>query len=372
MRAGETGRIPRIDAVAAGLLTVVGVIDAAAGLTVGSQPWYVVVTVPLATLPVLVRRRWPAPALLSVLVAMLVQAALGSDISGGFAEPLALVLVLYSVGSLLPVRTSIVMLGWAMVAMSAVVALEGEARVGNYVYVVTVVLAAWFAGQGGRLAQERTRLLAERGAARERSRIARELHDVVSHNVSAIVIQAAAERRDLPIDAPTAVVLRDIEEHGRQTLVELRRLLGLLRVDPEEQLDAPVEPQPGLDDLPRLVESMRSSGVRATLATHGDPVPVSRGLELAIYRVVQESLTNVRKHAGAKAAEVSVRWNPQTVEVEVANPSGPGDHRTLPGAGYGLQAIGERVRAYGGEVMVAGPTPDGFRVHVAIPVGASR
>jgi signal transduction histidine kinase len=355
-------RVPHVDVVAAVLLTAVGVAEVLLDLTGAAEPWFVACTVPFVTLPVAVRRRRPITALLVVLAAMLAQTLAGSELAGGFAEPLALVLVLYAVGSLLPLRPSAALAAVALFAMSVVVAAGGHSRAGNYVYVATLVLAAWLAGRGVRLTAERRDLLAERRATQERSRIARELHDVVSHNVSAIVVLAGAERRDLPTDSPVAATLSGIEEHGRQTLTELRRLLGLLRVD---DADAPLVPQPRLDDLPALVES---SGVAATLRTVGEPVPVTDGQELTIYRVVQESLTNVRKHASTQAAQVVLRWSGAEVEVEVVNPGGARHDRSVPGTGYGLQAMRERVRAYGGRVVEAGPTTDGFRVRVAIPV----
>ena len=350
------------------LLTVAGLAEAALGLTTDAAPWFVVATVPAVTLPVAVRRTRPVGALLVVLAVLLLQASAGSDIGGGFAEPVALLALVYATASRRDLRTATATLAVTLAAMSGVVALGAGAHIGNFVFVATIVLAAWLGGRGVRLAEERRGLLAERQAVQERSRIARELHDVVSHNVSAIVVQAGAERRGLAPDEPAARTLADIEEHGRQTLTELRRLLGLLRVDRDEP-DAPLAPQPGLADVPRLVEAMRSSGVRATLTTHGEPVPVSGGLELTIYRVVQECLTNVRKHAGSRSADVVLRWTGPEVEVEVVDAGGRSEG-VVPGTGYGLRAMTERVAAYGGRVLAAGPTAEGFRVWVTMPVTA--
>jgi signal transduction histidine kinase len=360
----------RVDVVSGTALTVVGVAEAVLGLTVPAAPWYVVLTVPLATMPVAVRSLLPARSLAVVLVVLVVQAALGSDIGGGFAEPLALVLVLYSVSSLTALRESIALLATALLAMGGVVALGAGAHVGNFVFVGTLVLAAWLSGRGVRLATERSGLLAERRAMQERSRIAGELHDIVSHNVSAMVVQAAAERRDLPTDDPAARTLEDIERHGRQTLVELRSLLGLLHADGTHPHSPPLQPQPGLGDLPRLVSS---SGLRATLSTEGTPVPVSAGLELTIYRIVQEGLTNVRKHSSHRSADVTIRWREDRVEVEVVDHGGHGGRTgelpvPVPGTGYGLRAMADRVAAYGGRVSASGSTGDGFRLHVTMPV----
>jgi signal transduction histidine kinase len=356
---------PRVDVAAAGVLTLTGLAEAVLGLTVEPSPWYVVAAVPVATLPVAWRSRRPVVALLVVLAAMLGQTDLGSDIAGGFSEPLALLLTLYSVGSAVRLRESAAAAALALVAMSAVVALGPGARLGNLVYVWTLVLAGWLAGRGVRLATERSGLLAERRAIQERSRIARELHDVVSHNVSAIVVQAAAERRGLATDAPGAKALEQIEEHGRQTLTELRRLLGLLRVNDSAPGGPPLDPQPGLADVPRLVDA---SGVAATFRTEGRPVPVGQGLGLAIYRVVQEGLTNVRKHSSGRTAAVAIRWcGKERVEVEVVDHGGRHHDGTVPGTGYGLRAMSERVAAFGGSVSTE-HTDDGFRLHVVLPI----
>jgi signal transduction histidine kinase len=361
------------------------VLEAALGLTMAPAPWYVVLSVAAVTVPVAWMRRSPAIALVVLLAAMVGQAALGSDIGGGFAEPIALICLLYAVASRLSVSRSLALVAVALLALTAVLSLgDDDWHAGNLFYAATVVGVAWAFGQGGRLASEHNALLAERAALleresaheaeaaaqAERARIARELHDVVSHNISAIVVQAGAERRELANGpASVATTLADIEEHGRQTLQELRRLLGVLRVG--EDAGMPVAPQPGLADLPRLIESNRSSGVEVTLTSCGEARPVSRGLELAVYRVVQEGLTNVRKHAGGAAASVTLRWAPDRLEVAVRNGDGDQEHRELAGAGAGLRGVRERVEAYGGRVLQAGPTGDGFQVHVAIPIGAA-
>jgi signal transduction histidine kinase len=358
-------RVRRADVLLALLLTAVGLAEARLGLTGAREPWYIVATVPLVCGPVACRHRYALPALLVVLATQSVQSLAGSELAGGLAEGVALVVVLYSVGSTLTLRTGLIGLVTALAASAAVVTMTGGAHAGNYVYVTTVVLAAWSAGQGVRLAHERSALLAEHRAVQERGRIARELHDVVSHHVSGIVVQAGAERRGLDPGSPVARTLEDIETAGRQTLTELRRLLGVLRVDDT----APLRPQPGLADLPELVESARAAGVRATLELRGDRVPLDDGIELAAYRVVQESLTNVAKHASSGTARVVVHWSGAGLEVEVTDDGGAPAGQ-VPGTGYGLVAMAERLRAHGG-VVEAGPTASGFRVHAVLPAGGS-
>jgi signal transduction histidine kinase len=358
-------RARRADVLVALLLTVAGLFEARLGLTGPPETWYVVATVPLVTGAVAFRHHNALAALGVLLVGQLVQAVVGSELAGGLAEGIALVVVLYAVGSTLSLRHGMVGLGTALAASAAVVAVTGGARPGNFVYVTTVVLAAWSAGQGVRLAHERSALLAEQRAGQERSRIAGELHDVVAHHVSGIVVQAGAERRGLDPDTPAARALEDIEVAGRQTLNELRRLLGVLRLDDT----APLSPQPGLADLPALLASARTAGVRATLELRGERFPVDGGIELAAYRVVQESLTNVAKHASSGTARVVVQWAGTGLEVEVTDDGGvPGG--PVPGTGYGLVAMRERLRAHGG-VVEAGPTADGFRVHAVLPAGGT-
>jgi signal transduction histidine kinase len=271
----------------------------------------------------------------------------------------------YAAGSVLELRSSVVAAGTAALTQCTVIVLEGDARAGNFVYATTVVVVAWLAGRGVRLADERSRLLAERRAMQERARIARELHDVVSHHVSGIVVQAAAERRDHAEGSSAAEVLRTIEQQGRQTLQELRGLLGLLRMDDE---GPPLTPQPGAADLPGLVESARSTGVEVSLESVGDPAPVGEGVGLAVYRLVQECLTNARKHNADPRAAVTVSWGPQEVAVDVLSSGTPTAGRPVPGSGYGLTAMAERVRAHGG-TLTAAPTERGFLVQAILPVG---
>lgn len=354
-------RVRRTDVLLALALTAVGLAEAHWGLTGAREPWLLTATVPLVTAPVAFRHAWPAPALAAALVALLGQSVAGSELAGGLAEGVVVVVLLYSVGSRLPLRTGVALLAAAVVSMAGVVATSPGAHLGNFVYVGTVVLAAWSAGQGVRLADERSALIADQRAGQERSRIARELHDVVSHHVSAIVVQAGAERRGMPEDDRAARALQDIETAGRQTLTELRRLLGVLRVD----ATAPLSPQPRLSDLPALLDTVRGAGVHATLEIRGEPVAVDDGVELAAYRVVQESLTNVAKHASSGSAQVLVRWSQAGLEVEVTDNGGAAD-RHVPGTGFGLVAMRERLRAYGGHVD-AGPTDTGFRVHAVLP-----
>jgi signal transduction histidine kinase len=356
----------RVDVVLVVVLTASGMAEATLGLTGDREPWYAVAVVPMATLPVLFRGTRTVPSVLCFLAAMLVLAVVGSDLPGGLTMSIALVLMVYAAGSRTMLPNTVVLLAVVLLALAAVIALGQDPRPANFVYMGVVVAAAWAAGTAVRMTEERGTLLAEQEAMKQRTRIAGELHDVVSHNVSAIVVQAAAERRDQPEDSAAARTLGDIEHHGRQTLTELRRLLGVLRIDDQGPLLAP---QPGIDDLDEIARSTSAAGVQATVRVEGAPVPVDAGLSLAAYRVVQEALTNVRKHSSATRATIILRWGDTWLEVEVSDP-GPARHlRLMPGAGFGLRAMGERVRTFGGTVE-AGPVGVGFLVRAVLPLGA--
>ncbi len=230
---------------------------------------------------------------------------------------------------------------------------------------------------------ERERERAEHAAvAEERGRIARELHDVVAHGVSVIAIQADAAEAALDRDHELArAPLRTIRRSAKEALEEMRRLLGVLREDGD---GGELLPQPGLGLLGDLVEHARGAGVDVTLAVDGDPRPLSPGLDLSAYRIVQEGLTNVRKHAAGAPARVTVTWAPRELALEVrdtgpARPAGPGSPaaagsgsgpaRWAANGGHGILGMRERVRMHGGELH-AGPAADGgFAIRVRLPLG---
>ena len=209
-------------------------------------------------------------------------------------------------------------------------------------------------------------VLAARAVAAERSRIARELHDVIAHSLSVIVVQAAAERRVLgPGRESTAETLDSIEQAGRQAMTELRRLLGLLRKSGGE---LSLAPQPGLGELADLVAEVREAGVEVDVRTDGDLAVLPRGLDLTAYRIVQESLTNVLKHAAARRVEVSLRHVGRCLDIEVTD-DGTSAGAPSPG-GFGLVGMRERVSVYGGTVQAGHRDGGGFGVHARLPLEA--
>lgn len=214
-------------------------------------------------------------------------------------------------------------------------------------------------------ALEREQELRIREAAElERTTIARELHDVVAHKVSVMVVQAGAERSILdPAATSTEETLRTIEATGREALVELRRLLGVLRSGEEQSLS----PQPTLADVDSLVAQVRDAGVNVELKIDGERRALPPGVELSAFRIVQEALTNVLKHARGAHAVVELHFEETELQIEVRNDGGaprtPG-----PGTGHGLLGIRERVALLGGRVD-AGPSGNGFAVRAWLPAG---
>jgi signal transduction histidine kinase len=212
---------------------------------------------------------------------------------------------------------------------------------------------------------EREREAAARVAvAEERARIARELHDVVAHAVSVMVLQVGAVRHKLPDAlAEDREALSGVERAGRTALTEMRRLLSAMRRDGDE---VEFTPQPGLDGLEALLEEVGRAGLPVVLHVDGRPVPLPRGVDLSAYRIVQEGLTNALKHARASDADVTVRYRPEELEIEVRD-NGLGS-ATSDGLGHGLVGIRERVKLYGGEMSAGTATGGGFVLSTRLPI----
>ena len=249
----------------------------------------------------------------------------------------------------------------------------------DFIFPTAFVLIAWLAGRGVRT---RTRLTEElheaavrakeahdeevaRAAADERRRIAREMHDVVAHSVSVMVVQAGGARRILERDPARAVeAARRIEETGRAAMVEMRTLLGILHIADEEGVRAP---QPTLQHLGALVAHAREAGLPVELREEGEPRALPAGIDLAAYRIVQEGLTNAIKHAGSPT-QVTVRWGEHDLVLTIAD-RGPGPARVAAAnGGHGLVGMAERVRIYGGELETGRRRGGGFEVTARLPL----
>jgi signal transduction histidine kinase len=214
------------------------------------------------------------------------------------------------------------------------------------------------------LAEREREAAARIAVAEERARIARELHDIVAHAMSVMVLQVGAVRHKLPQGREEdRDALGRVEQAGRTALAEMRRLLGAMRSDGD---GVELGPQPGLDALDPLVEDVNRAGLPVRLHVDGEPFPLPRAIDLSAYRIVQEGLTNALKHARASRADVTVRYRPDELELEVAdNGKGP---PTSNGLGHGLVGIRERVTIYGGD-MTAGAAPaGGFVLSARLPV----
>ena len=330
--------------------------------------------IPLAlamTLPLAWRRAHPLPA---VAVAMSAFVVLG--VLEGTQEPqtplVALLIAVYSLGVHAETRPAVAGLLIAILAW-----LVKEA--GDLIVMGPLFTGAWLTGRvvrarehdARRLRELATALERERveeariAVAEERARMARELHDVVAHAMSVIVLQAGAERVNLaPESESTDAALRSIERTGREALAEMRRLVGMLREDGEE---AVLVPRPSLAHVDVLLEQTRKAGLPVELHVLGEPVELSPGLDMSAYRIVQESLTNVLKHAGDARASVVLDYRPRTLAIEVADDGRGG----TPNGGHGIAGMRQRVALFGGE-LEAGPRDRGFVVRARFPLEAER
>jgi signal transduction histidine kinase len=237
----------------------------------------------------------------------------------------------------------------------------------NYTFTGVFVVGAWLAGRGFRTREEDAEVGARAAVAEERQRIARELHDVVAHNVSVMVIQSQAAQQSTDRESDVGKALRSIEATGQEALTEMRRLVGLLRRDDEE---VALAPQPSLRHLDRLAESVRDAGLPVEVDVEGDPVALPPGVDLSAYRIVQEALTNALKHAGPARARVHVRYGARELELEISD-DGSGSQGAN-GGGHGLIGMRERVHVYGGVVESGGRPDGGYAIRVRLPLESAH
>jgi signal transduction histidine kinase len=223
------------------------------------------------------------------------------------------------------------------------------------------------------LAEETTRLQSEtderarEAVAEERARIARELHDIIAHSVSLMVVQAIAGQRADGGEAngPARDALASIESTGREAMAEMRRLLAILH----EADDGRAPPQPGLEQLPALIEEVEKAGLTVELVERGERPALSPGLELALFRIAQEALTNSLKHAGKTRVEIELGYRDHEVELNVRDHGGSGEQGDGPwSGGNGLAGMRERAAIYGGELRTAQRNGGGFELAVRLPV----
>jgi signal transduction histidine kinase len=363
--------------IAAGLIGIWTRADEFAGPRLGDTVFLVLVCLPLAR-----RRRSPLGTLAVVTVAVIAwTSAWYFDRQPPFEPFVALLLCTYAVAAGVSGRAALAgaALVVAFVASELIAVVAGNRPTEGVAGWVLLALT-WALGRvvhrhhtlSTELARRAAELEREReetarlAAAVERARIARDLHDVVTHTVSVMVVQAGVERRALGDEnASTRDVLGSIEDLGREALVELRRLLGVLRRDDVLAL----APQPTLESLAELLAQSREAGVAVELRIEGERRPLPAGVELSAYRIVQEALTNVRKHAGPTRAEVTVRYAREAVELEIAD-DGRGPLNGSAG-GHGLMGMRERVALHRGSLETGARNEGGFVVRARLPVSGS-
>jgi signal transduction histidine kinase len=231
-----------------------------------------------------------------------------------------------------------------------------------------ISLVAWVIGDYMRSRRQfftdivaRHRQEREQAAEEERMRIARELHDVVAHNVSVMAIQAGAAR---VAGNNSKDALLSIETTARDTLAELNHLLGVLRKDS----DAPLSPQPGLDQVETLVNTARQAGLESSLKVTGEPRPLPAALDLSAYRILQEAITNVLKHAQATRVEVTIAYQPDAVLLTVSDNGMGVQQRVGAATGHGLIGMRERVELFNGELTAGSGSLGGYTVHATLPL----
>jgi signal transduction histidine kinase len=339
----------------------------------GVSPGYAILAV-LTAAPLAVRRRYPLTAFCAVvLVTLLFQGRVQSSDTAVFTFASCLIAA-YSAAMYSPYRVRAIV---AVFIGAVLIATRHDTVVPDISagYVPLLVLVAFALGANTihtwkqRVAQLQAKQeeATRQAVMRERARIARELHDVVTHNVAVMVVQAGAARKVIdaaPDQARDALLA--VEAGGRAALAELRHVMGLLTMSSDDP-DS-LAPQPGLDQLAMLTDRVRDAGVPVELAVTGTPGPLPTGVDLAAYRVIQESLTNAVKHAVGAHVQVSIDYGADALNVEVTDTGGGPTQAVGAGDGRGLIGLRERLAVYGGTLQ-AGPRPTGgFRVRATIPV----
>ncbi|MEU7694600.1 histidine kinase [Microbispora hainanensis] len=332
-------------------------LDAAAALVIA-----------LECLPLAVRRRWPAVCLLLVSLGFALDQLLAYHTAGGTALPIALI----SSGLHLERHRRVIMALLSAAYVPLAVALDRSGspeQLDGYVTFFLALVLAWGAGawlRSARAAEAEARLrVAEATRAAERTRIARELHDVVTHHVTAMVVQAEAARYLTAAPERLDAALTAVTDTGRRAISDLRRLLDLLNPDHDSDVRLP-----SVGELRTLVEQTRRAGQPVEFTEEGEPAESTGSAEFVAYRVVQESLTNALKYAHGSRTEVRVRYGEKEIYVEVGT-DGSGSRTGAPGgSGRGLAGLRERVDALGGEFSADRQAGGGFVVRARIPAGS--
>lgn len=370
------------------LLIVIAAVESAIGTALRDDPghptglvlWLEVLAVAAIVLTLLARRRFPfaAPA-----VTWLASAALSFadgrlivDKAGLFLAGMGAALLLGNSRNDRQARA-----GLAIVLSGAAVVVYNDPyhQPADVIFTPVLFAIGWLLGFALRQRTERTEAAEERAlraerereaaarvaVAEERGRIARELHDVVAHAVSVMVLQVGAVRHRMPVtDTEDRETLSNVEQAGRTALAEMRRLLSAMRQDGEE---LELLPHPGLHNLDSLVDDVRAAGLPVKVEIRGEPFPLPPGLDLSAYRIVQEGLTNALKHSRASQAEVDVDYSATELVLEVRD-DGPGGPSAEAGLGHGLVGVRERVKIFGGDMTAGAARSGGFVLRARLPL----
>lgn len=371
-----------VDSAVAALACVVCELELALSSSIGGPRWVNAVSAAGVTLPIAWRRRVPLAAAPLMVAFVVWQELLGGDLTQNTITPLVtLPLAAYSLGVLLDRRPALLGFGVTIVLLCVDVLASSDVAFGSFVFVLLLAGGPFLVGRivnarvqlARELREKANRLEREQqeharlAVAEERARIAREMHDVVAHNVSVMVVQASAARRMLDRNPERArEALSSVEHTGREALAEMRRMLEMLR---DEEEGAALAPQPSIDELDGLLETAREAGLSVDLQVEGERRRVPSGVDLSAFRIVQEAIGNTIKHAGASHCRVRLCFGEREMEVDVVDDgAGVAPARVNGHAGQGLVGMRERVAMLGGRLEAGYGANGGFEVHATLPL----
>jgi signal transduction histidine kinase len=336
------------------------------------------VAVLFTTVPIALRRYRP----LAVLAVTVIAQTLILIFARESQVPLGVIVALYTVGAYCERRVSIRAAGWAALPIAVGLVVNNGPHAGRVIPELAVFAIAWVVGdnvrtrraylaeleaRAARLEREREEK-ADRAVTEERARIARELHDVIAHNVSVMVVQAAAGEDVFDEDPGKArESLAAVASTGRAALTELRRLLGVIRAE-DDRGEPAYAPQPGIEHIDVLVGQVRETGLGVELSVLGEARHLPEGVGLCAYRIVQEALTNTLKHADASTAQVHLRYVADALELEVRDDGRGSTSLNGETAGQGLIGMRERVALFGGELTAGPRSGRGYEVRARLPL----
>ena len=378
---GRRGGPFSVDGVVAVVACAVCELELALSNHIQGPRWVNAVAAAGATLPLAWRRRLPLAAAPLMVAFVAWQEFLDGDLVENAVTPVITIpLAVYSLGVMLDRRRSTTGFALVLGLLFVAVAAGDDHSADTFVFILLLAGGPFLVGRIVNARIELARELREKASrlerdqaenqklavAEERARIAREMHDVVAHNVSVMVVQASAARRMIDHDPARArEALSSVEQTGREALAEMRRMLDVLRVEDER---AALAPQPSIDELDALIQLAREAGLDVELEVEGERRRLSSGVDLSAFRIVQEALSNTIKHAGAAHARVRLRFGDDQVEVDVVDDGRGVRPHSENGKGQGLVGMRERVAMLGGRLEAGYRANGGFEVRATLPL----